>query len=285
MDGIIKAYEYKTALLLSMLVMLSLSVSFPARADGPVYSIGVVPQFDSRRIQKVWRPILKELEARTGYKFRLKGSASIPAFEGQFAAGDFDFAYMNPYHFLKANNGQGYLPMVRDHGRVLQGILVVHANSPYKDVQQLAEKTIAFPSPNALGASLLIRAKLIEDHGLEFEPNYVKSHSSVYLNVLTGRAAAGGGVQGTLNRQPENIRKQLRVLYKTDELSPHPLAAHPRVPTEVRDKVQAALLQMGQTAKGQTMLNEIPIKKVGPASVLDYQSLQALGLDSYYVAN
>ena len=60
-------------------------------------------------------------------------------------------------------------------------------------LQQLEGKDIAFPAPNALGASLIIRADLVQLHRVSFTPKYVQTHSSVYLNVALGRMAAGGG--------------------------------------------------------------------------------------------
>ena len=83
------------------------------------YTVGVVPQFNARTLQSIWTPILQELERRTGHRFELRGSKNISAFEKQFMNGEFDFAYMNPYHFVKANKQQGYLPLVRDTGKRL----------------------------------------------------------------------------------------------------------------------------------------------------------------------
>ena len=61
-----------------------------------IYSIGVVPQFEARRIAEIWQPILAEISQLSGVKLELKASPNIPAFEQQFTAGEFDFAYMNP---------------------------------------------------------------------------------------------------------------------------------------------------------------------------------------------
>lgn len=77
-------------------------------SDGPVilttqtsYTFGVVPQFQHRRILKIWRPILNEIEKQTGIKLNLTGTPTIPAFEKKIMKGDLDFAYMNPYHMLE----------------------------------------------------------------------------------------------------------------------------------------------------------------------------------------
>ena len=267
------------AALLSAVSLLAASASFAES-----YTVGVVPQFNARTLQSIWNPILQELERRTGHTFELRGSENISVFEKQFMEGEFDFAYMNPYHFVKASQFQGYVPLVRDTGKRLRGILVVRKDAEIHDVSQLQDTAIAFPSPNALGASLMMRTLLSNEFHLGFEPRYVKSHDSVYLNVVLGRTAAGGGVGRTLASQPATLRDQLRVLYTTPAVASHPIVAHPRVPECVRDQVQVALIAMGESETERQLLAKIPIGAVGPALREDYVPLQSMGLEAFYVA-
>jgi phosphonate transport system substrate-binding protein len=268
-------------LIAALLVATGLLVTNPSLAE--TYAVGVVPQFNARTLQSIWTPILQELERRTGHTFELRGSKSISAFEKQFMAGEFDFAYMNPYHFILARKTQGYLPLVRDTGKRLRGILVVRKDVAIDDVEQLQDKAIAFPSPNALGASLMLRAQLAREFNLRFEPRYVKSHDSVYLNVVTGRMTAGGGVGRTLARQPSEVREQLRVLYTTPAVASHPVTVHPRVPETVRSMVKNALIAMGESESERQLLAKIPIGTAGEALSEDYVPLQKMGLDAFYV--
>lgn len=250
-----------------------------------VYTVGIVPQFNAQRIIEIWRPILDILEERTGVLLSLRGAPTIPLFEKEFSAGNFDFVYMNPYHVLLANKGQGYSPLVRDVGRSLHGVLVVRNDSVIKNVDELNNKKVAFPAPNALGASLLLRADFEDIFKIKVTPRYVLSHSSVYLNVVLGEADAGGGVQKTLSLQPAEIRQSLRVLYKTRDFSPHPFAVHPRVPKDVQEKIKAELLVLGTTEIGKKLLLEIPMKKIGEASMEDYKPLLKMGLERFYVGD
>lgn len=247
-----------------------------------VYSFGVVPQFDTRRSYAIWRPILNELEKRTGFQFTLRGSINIPQFEVEFKAGKFDFAYMNPYHVMLAQKGQGYIPLVRDVAHSLHGIIVVKKNSPIKSLSELANKTIAFPAPSALGATLLVRSELEDKHHLKITPHYAQTHSSVYLNVALGEAIAGGGVQKTFSQQPAEVKQALRIICRTKEVPSHPITAHPRVKTSVRQKVRKALLEMSKTTEGKKLLNNIPVKQLGPASVSDYEPLAKMKLERFY---
>jgi phosphonate transport system substrate-binding protein len=262
---------------------LLLSLASTASSADEALTFGVVPQFDARRIQSIWQPILDELEKQSGHRFKLVGSPNIPEFEKQLLAGDFDFAYMNPYHLLKAHEAQGYIPLVRDVGRTLHGIVVVRKDSTIEQVEQLDGRSVAFPAPNALGASLIPRTEFKEIYKIDIEPAYVRSHSSVYLNVATGQTSAGGGVQKTLQKQPEKIREMLKIIYQTPEVAPHPVAVHPRVPDDIREQIAQAFLQLGETVHGREILTRIPMKRIGDASLADYEPLRQMGLDKYYV--
>lgn len=264
-------------------VLLAAFVLPNAFADSPTYTVGVVPQFDSRRIVEIWQPILEQVGKRSEIRLVLKASPSIPEFERQFSAGEFDFAYMNPYHLIVAHEKQGYVPLVRDIGRELYGIIVVKKDSPLRDVSELDGKTVAFPAPNALGAALIPRAEFSNKYHIRINERYVKSHSSVYLNVALGLADAGGGVERTLNQQPREVRNQLRILYKTRKVPPHPLVVHPRVGDEVSKQVSAALLRLGANSEGRKMLARVPFRRIGPTTIKDYEVLRGMGLSEFYI--
>lgn len=269
---------------ITILALITINTAIYAEQADKVYSFGVVPQFEARKLHSIWRPILDLLEKETACKFKLRSSASIPKFEQEFAQGKYDFAYMNPYHMVIANDYAGYIPLVRDHGRKLYGVLVVKKDSNISDPKQLNGKTLAFPAPNALGASLQMRQELHDKFGIKFKSNFVKTHDSVYLNVLLDEASAGGGVQKTLDRQKNQYKDMLRVIHKTQEVAPHPIAVLPDVPVEIRDRIRDAFVKMGQSKEGQKLLSRIPMKKIGPASMDDYLPLKDLGLERFYVS-
>lgn len=246
------------------------------------YSVGIVPQFSQRVQYAAWAPIIHQLEQRTGLRFKITGSPATSDFEREYMRGNFDFAYMNPYHSVRAHQAQGYIPLVRDAGASLSGIIVVAADSTIQDVRQLEGALTAFPSANALGATLLVRADLIDKFGVMVKPLYVQTHSSVYLHVARGLTVAGGGVMSSLLLQPESVQKKLRVLYETRHVVSHPFAANPRVPAADREKVRQAWLQMGREEAMQALLARIPMQRVVAASLEDYRPLSALGLDRFY---
>ncbi|HED15536.1 MAG TPA: phosphate/phosphite/phosphonate ABC transporter substrate-binding protein [Gammaproteobacteria bacterium] len=254
-----------------------------ATAEQVVYSFGVVPQYESRVLFSIWQPVLQELERRTGLKFRLVGSPKIPVFEQSFIAGEFDFAYTNPFHLYLAEGYQDYIPLIRDGSRMLQGIVVVKKDSPYKKLADLQNKTIAFPSVNALGASLAVRATFSDAGLTAYKPLYVQTHSSVYLHVATGLTDAGGGVLSTLQAQPTALQQDMRIIQTATGIPTHPVAAHPRVPVEHRERVQKAFLAMAKTAQGKKLLDRIPMYKPVRTDMRTYKVISAMGFEKYYI--
>jgi len=274
----------KSALIISVFLCHFVSTAVLAESESiskqsKIYSVGIIPQFEARKLYAIWRPILDQLQKETGLKFKFNSASSITEFEKQLMAGKYDFAYMNPFQPILTQKTQGYIPLVRDHSKNLQGILVVRKDSTLTDISQLNGTTIAFPSPNALGASLMLRAELINQHNIKFIPSYVVTHDSVYLNVVYNKVAAGGGVEKTFNWQSNAIKDKLRILYRTKTVAPHPLAVHPRIEKSISQRVQQALLKISSSGKGKRLLAKIPIKKPGIATLDDYRALADMGLE------
>jgi len=249
---------------------------------GEVYTLGVVPQFEPRRLLAAWKPIVDELQRRTGLTIQLTTSLTVPEFEGELEKGSFDFVYANPYHILHVRKSQGYLPLVHD-AEPLRGILVVRKDSPIRDLRDLKGKTLAIPSPNALGASLLLRADLERLYGIKMNTLNVKTHSSVYLNVINGLADAGGGVEKTLEEQDSAVKESLRILYTTRELPAHPIAAHPRVKPAIREQVKAALLAMAASPGTRELFKRVPIQNLVATSIDDFAPMSQWGLESFWM--
>jgi phosphonate transport system substrate-binding protein len=250
-------------------------------APEKTYTFGVVPQFEQRKLYATWKPVVDELSKRTGLTFNLVTTLKIQDFEKAFMRGEFDFTYVNPYHVVQVHDTQGYIPLVAD-SEPLRGIIVVRKDGPIQKASELNGKAVAFPSPNALGASLLVRSDLEQIHHATVTPLYVTTHSSVYLHVVKDLVAAGGGVEKTLLEQSEDIKSQLRVIYTTRSCPSHPVTAHPRVPKEIREKVRKALLAMNETPDGKEMLLKIPVKQFIPVDYAEYGVMRAWGLEKYW---
>ena len=258
-------------------------LGYSAASLSAEFSLGIVPQFDSRKIEEAWAPIAREIELKTGHRIILRGSPTIPEFEKFLYKGEFDFAYMNPYHFVQAHKSQRYTALLRDHAEPLQGIIVVRNDSPIKRVEELHGRKVAMPAPNALGAALIPRAEFARKFKIAPEISYVKSHASVYRSVVAGTVDAGGGIDSTLEAEIPLIKNQLRILYKTVALPTHPIAAHSRIPSKISRQFQEVILAYAETTEGRAQLSKVPILKIGIAATSEYKVLENMQLEEFFV--
>lgn len=249
------------------------------KSNSQVYSVYVIPQLTASHLHANWAPFLEKLGQQSRLCFELVIPKDISAFEAAITSGKADFAYMNPYHPVMVRKTQPYIPLVADGKNKLSGILLVRKDSPIQSVADLKGATIAFPTPNAFGASLLMRSALAKQ-GVKINPVYVRTTENVYRSVALGDMLAGAGGTNTLAREPKELQDQLRVLYATPAFTPHPFAAHAKVPKIIREQVINAFLAMGADVANKTMLNNIQIEQ--PVAVTyehDYAPLAQLGLE------
>lgn len=261
---------------------LSLLISTTAQANNESsYTVMVVPQFSETKTHANWGPLLEQVSKDTGVEFRLIFATDIPGFEHQFEQGKPDIIYCNPYHAVMAKKSQGYIPVLRDEQN-LKGLLIAEENGSIRTLQDLKGKTILFPSPNAFGSSLYLRALLKDKEKIDFTAKYVKTHPNVLRGILRGEGAAGGMIASTLNSEDEKLQDKMKILYETPLVSSHPVAVHPRIPESVRKKftvsLKKALLKMPKEAA------EVPMPNPQETSYAkDFQALESMGLEKYVV--
>ena len=239
------------------------------------YSFGIVPQQAASTLAKTWAPILAYLQTRTGYKLHFTTAKNIPAFEENLAGGKYDFAYMNPYHYVMFHRHSGYQAFAKAKDKKIQGIIVVHKDSPLKTIRELNNKVVAFPSPLAFAASMIPRADLSRQR-INFTPRYVSSHDSVYRNVADKNFIAGGGVVRTFEATADEVRSQLRILYTTKGYTPHAFAAHPKIPAKVIRDIMKAMQGMSETDAGRKLLAELKIKAISEAKDTDWDDVRKI---------
>lgn len=266
-----------------ILILLLLSSPLAVAAETvpppqPSLSFGIVPQQTPSQLLLAWAPILSYLEQQTGIHFIFRTAPDIPSFEQRTAAGEYDFAYMNPYHFVVFNKGEhGYQAVAKARDSRLQGIIVVRKDSQVQRLDELAGGTLAFPAPAAFAASLVPQAHLKAEK-IPFTPRYVSSHDSVYQTVAAGLFPAGGGVERTFMATSANVRDQLRVLWTTPAYTPHAIAARSSLDPRLVSQVQQALSRLEQDPQGRLALQQLKITGFEPAQNTDWDDVRRLGI-------
>jgi len=267
--------SFRNASLVGLLLLLLAPLSGAEES----HSFGVVPQQAVTKLAQEWGPMLAKLSAASGVSLKFSTAPDIPTFELRARQGEYDFAYMNPYHYVVFHERPGYNALVHARDAGLHGIIVTRRDSPFLSLRDLAGQTLAFPSPAAFAASILTRAEL-QENGVPVSVRYVGSHDSVYLGVARGLYPAGGGVNRTFKALPPETAAELRVIWRTQTYTSHPIAVHPRVPAAVAARVKRALETMGDTEEGRALLQPLQVEGWIAARDTEWDSIRKLGLDA-----
>jgi len=261
----------------NIIIFFLISFSLSANAQESL-SFGIVPQQSASKLAQLWGPIFKHVEKETGIEIRFSTAPDIPTFESRLAAGKYDLAYMNPYHYVVFSKNPGYNAFSKARDKSIRGIFVVRKDSEINELKSLNDSTLAFPAPAAFAASILTRAALVKN-SVKFTPKYVSSHDSVYRTVAKGIYPSGGGVVRTFNNVAPEIRSQLKILWTSKGYTPHAIASHPRVDVSTVKVIQTALIEMEYQPSGKKLLQEIKIQGFEAGSDSDWNDVRSLGLN------
>ena len=266
-----------------IIAMLALLTAWPVMANKDDHNenitFGIVPQQAAAKLAGQWVPLMHYLEEQTGKRFVFRTAPDIPTFEQRLLDGEYDFAYMNPYHYVVLHEKAGYQAIARARDKKLVGILVARKDSQLKTLEEFNGETFAFPSPAAFAASIITRVEL-QNRGIAFTPKYVSSHDSVYRSVAAGLYPIGGGVKRTFNSVNEIIRNQLEIVWTSPGSTPHAIAHHPRIEKVLVESVGNALEALELAPNGRTILNNLKIKGFMSSVDSDWNDVRDLNINA-----
>jgi phosphonate transport system substrate-binding protein len=257
-------------------LLMVLCIWSPSVVAQPSIVFGVVPQQSATKLVQQWQPLLQRWGDLAGVEIKFATARDIPTFEARLMAGAYDIAYMNPYHFTLVNQNPGYMALARAKNKRITGIIVARRGKSVS-LDELQDKTIAFPAPRAFAASIITQSELAQK-GIKFTPKYVGSHDSVYLGVLKGLYIAGGGVKRTFESLPSEIKDQLSIIYTTAGYTPHAIAVSNNVDEEITLALRKAISQLNDDPKAQESFTLLNIDGLQLAQDQDWQDVVQLGI-------
>ncbi len=227
------------------------------RAEATAYQFGIIPQAPPVAMYERWGPVLARLSELTGATLGPRLYDNMNAFETDFGAGGPDFIFAHPAMMAAAHRAQGYVPLVRDR-RELSGSIFVRADSPIRAIGDLEGKRIAFVGERSFCTVLVQLALSVEPmKTMRLDKSFHGSTRNVLRMVLLGKADAGASLDAALELEEPEMRELIRPLLTTPRFASHPIAAHPRVPAELRSKVADAVLAMARTEADRALLGAI----------------------------
>ena len=258
----------------------------PTYASSPAlikqeYIFGVHPLHNPKRLFEVYQPLMDYLNTHLGEKlFRLEASKNYDEFDKKLFSAHFDFALPNPYQTLKSIE-HGYTifgKMSDDHN--FRGIILVRKDSSIHHVSDLKGKTVSFPAPTALAATMMPQ-RFLHDNGLnitnDIESLYVGSQESSIMNVYLGKSAAASTWPSPwfsfIKERPE-VAEEFKVMWETPSLPNNGLVAKKTLDASLVHRVSELLLNVHTSPEGQRILEAMQLSRFEPANNASYEPVK-----------
>lgn len=246
-----------------------------------VYIFGVHPLHNPKRLFEVYNPMIEYINRRLeGGTLRLEASRDYDTFEQKLFSEKLDFALPNPYQTVKAAE-KGYKIFAKmGDDQNFRGIILIRKDSGIKRVEDLKGKTISYPAPTALAATMMPQW-FLHERGIniqkEIKNSYVGSQESSIMNVYLGKSAAGATWpppwKAFSKARPE-IAKELMVKWETFSLPNNGLVAHPEVPERIVDQVAQIITTMQTTPEGREILQNMELSRYERADDHTYEPVR-----------
>jgi phosphonate transport system substrate-binding protein len=259
----------------------------PLYADHPpvsaatVYLFGVHPLHNPKRLFEVYQPLVDYLNHHLdGVSIKLEASRDYAAYDAKLAAGHFHLALPNPYQTLVASE-HGYRvfgKMGDDHD--FRGIILVRKDGGIREVADLKGKSVSYPAPTALAATMLPQWYL-HSHGLDvmrdIDNRYVGSQESSIMNVYRGITAAGATWPPpwrALSRERPELARELKVIWQTESLPNNGLVARADLPPDTVARIGQLFFNLHAHAEGRRILAAMALSRYEPADIATYQPVR-----------
>ena len=241
------------------------------------YIFGVHPQRNPKKLREVFGPLVQYLNSQVpGANLVFEASRNFAAYDQKQADRQFDFVLPNPYGTVMGiESGYRVFGKMGNEGD-LRGLILVRRDSDIKSASDLIGKTVSFPGPTALAATILPRS-FLHSEGLDvnsdFKSIYVGSMESSLTNVYRGNVAAGTAYppawRDFIKNEP-GLAAELKVMWETESMPDNSLMARDDVPEELVNRIAEALFSMHTNKEGQAVLAGMDLTMFKPASDEDY---------------
>jgi phosphonate transport system substrate-binding protein len=240
----------KSAILLSTILL------FTACAPGPRrLVIGMVPSYTPKRMVASFAPIAKYLEGELKVSVVVAVAGTYQDLVAKMGRGDADIGLYGPFSYILAEQGQNLAPLVvrdrKDLGVYYNSVIIVRSDSPFRSIEELRGRSMAFVDP-ASTSGFLVPDSLFISRQLDIEKffssyHFAGSHDKVTEEVLDRRADAGAVSKSILNSlvAAGRVRSEdLRTLWISESIPGSPFVARADLSLRMREGFKKAMLSV-----------------------------------------
>lgn len=240
-------------------------------SDSGEYKFGVFPYLSAARMDNIYAPVSAELSKKLNHKVKFRTSSTFKKFLTKLKAEYYDIALIQPFWYPIAVDKKGYIPLLKMEEPFVSLIMTL-SDSKIRSIEDLRGKIIATPPAFVpvvhMARRALITKGIVPGKDVIFKA--FKSVDSCFQQVLIGKASAcvAPPFAPAVFEKAMNIK--LRTLLKSTGIPNLALVIHPRVPDQIRLKINKIIMSWSQDNKGKKLLNSMQTKQFVPIIDKDY---------------
>lgn len=268
--------NFKRILQLLCLIATATLATYTQAAEEPL-TLGVFPRNKPAETTAMYTPLSNYLSERLGRKVLLVTSKDFDSFWREVAERRFDIVHFNQYHYINSAQTYKVIAYNQEFGKsAVAGAIYVRKDSGITSVSQLRGKAIMFGGGKDAMLSYIAPRFLLMQAGLQegdVTSKFAVSPPNALIALYHRQAdAAGGGdilidlaaVKNAINTQ------ELTILATTERLLFLPWAVKRNLTSKLSDSIQSALLELGDSDKGKSILKTAMVTGVAKAGDKDY---------------
>lgn len=226
-----------------------------------VYKVGIHPYLNSKKMYSSYRPILDYLEKNLeGIEFVLETSADYAAYNEKLYRGVFHFSLPNPYQTYNALSKNYRVIAKMKPDTVFRGIFVARKDLHIQSPKDLIGKTLSFPAPTALAATMMPLYYLYEqgiDTDTQIEKKYVGSQYSSIFNAYTQDSVMGATWpppwEAWCKENPQKA-EEMEVVWETKALVNNGFIVRTDLESSFAKEVAILLVELANSTEGKELL-------------------------------
>jgi phosphonate transport system substrate-binding protein len=245
------------------------------------YIFGIHPLHNPKRLFEVYQPLVDYLNSHLkDVKIVLEASTNYAEYDKKLFSGHFDFSLPNPYQTVQSTE-HGYVifgKMGDDHN--FKGIILVRKDSGIKKVSDLKGKSVSYPAPTALAATMMPQ-RFLHDNGIDINKDiknlYVGSQESSIMNVFLKESAAAATWPppwiAFIKERPE-VAQEVEIIWETEPLPNNGLVARNDIDPVLVNKIASLIFNLHLSKEGQAILKPMELSRFEKADDTTYESVR-----------
>lgn len=244
------------------------------------YTFGVHPLHNPQKLFEVYQPLVDYINSRLmEARIKLEASRNYAAYDEKLFNGYFDLALPNPYQTVVAAQKDYIIFGKMGDDENFRGIFIARKDSNITSVNDIKNKTVSYPAPTALAATMMPQYYLHEngiDINKDIKNSYVGSQESSIMNVYLKKSIVGSTWPPpwlAFVKDHPKVASELEIVWETKPLLNNALIARKDFPEDLLNQISDIVFTLHTHEKGKEILQRMELSKYEKADSRTYDEV------------